>query len=462
MRAQITHRAGRWPTHRPGVAAVLAVLIAASNLAGVRAQTPPLPQTAVLMAPDGAHGDGFGSTVAIASDGKTAVVGAPGKMVHGVAQSGVVYFYVRGDTGSWSKQAELHDPNPGRSPGTGSAFGSAVALSADATVALVGAPKACDPASCTPTQSSQEGAVYVYSRRSGRWTRTATLSDPRRALGDAFGQVLALSGDGRRAIVGAPGVQAQNGAAAAYFYRQVGGRWLPNGQANAPAPGADKRMSFGSSVALSADGTLAIIGARHTDGAAPNQGAAYIWHYHKGVWRRTATMYASDAARDLEFGFAVAVQRTSTGPVALIGSPGVAEPCPCGNPTNSAGAVYVFASQNGTWTQTTKISDPADTSWDDFGDSVALTPDGRYAAISAATTYWWTAPVATGRTYLFAQNGGTWTMAQQFLNPNQGERDFFGTDVTLDAAGKTVLISAAGYPGDTATNADQGAVYVNG
>jgi hypothetical protein len=87
--------------------------------------------------------------------------------------------------------------------GTGQFFGSPVALSANATTALVG-----DPA-------RPKGAVWVFRRAiGGAWSVLARLPG-----GDFFGWAVALSGDGRTAVVGAPYVDNRNGGAWVYSNR---------------------------------------------------------------------------------------------------------------------------------------------------------------------------------------------------------------------------------------------------
>jgi hypothetical protein len=83
---------------------------------------------AVLTAPDGASGDGFGGSVAIS--GHTAVVGGPGHS----SDTGAAYVFVRSGT-AWSQQAELTvSPSTSRYY-----FGYSAAISG--STAVVGAPR---------------------------------------------------------------------------------------------------------------------------------------------------------------------------------------------------------------------------------------------------------------------------------------------------------------------------------
>jgi hypothetical protein len=91
-------------------------------------------QQAELSASDGAAGDWFGDSVALSGDGNTAVLGASGHAVNGNQIQGAAYVFTN-SAGSWSQQAELT-----ASDGVyDDEFGISVALSSDGNTALVGA-----------------------------------------------------------------------------------------------------------------------------------------------------------------------------------------------------------------------------------------------------------------------------------------------------------------------------------
>jgi hypothetical protein len=150
----------------------------------------------------------FGAAVAL--DGGTAVLAAPG-------------YIFEGSGASWIEQAELV---PSGAP---SEFGAPVAVSGD-TVA-VGA----------------ESAVYVFVRSGASWTEQASLS----AAGvDDFGASVALSGD--TLAVGAPLAQK------AYVYVRSGGVWSLQAEL-VPSDLGGPMDHFGSSVAV--EGDTLVVGA---------------------------------------------------------------------------------------------------------------------------------------------------------------------------------------------------------
>ncbi|GIW11956.1 MAG: hypothetical protein KatS3mg061_3013 [Dehalococcoidia bacterium] len=104
----------------------------------------------------------------------------------------------------------------------GSVLGSAVAVSADGSTIVAGAPQC----GC----SSESGAVYVFLRPNGGWATTATfaakLTPPDGVASDQFGYTIALSEDGSTVVVGAPfNDEAANNGGAAYIFQRPAGGW---------------------------------------------------------------------------------------------------------------------------------------------------------------------------------------------------------------------------------------------
>ena len=91
-------------------------------------------QTQVLTAADGAANDGFGIRVALSVDETTALVSATGKKIGGNAGAGAVYVYTHAGS-TWTQQQELTAADGAAKDG----FGSPVALNSDGNVAVVGA-----------------------------------------------------------------------------------------------------------------------------------------------------------------------------------------------------------------------------------------------------------------------------------------------------------------------------------
>ena len=142
---------------------------------------------------DGATGDRFGSSVALSSDGSTAIVGAPNDDLGSASDAGTATIFTRSG-GTWTEQQKMW----GYLPAASDQFGFWVALSSDATTAIVGA--IYDDVSGVANQ----GSATIFTRSGGTWTEQQTITQTDGEASDFFGYSVALSSDGNTAIVGAP------------------------------------------------------------------------------------------------------------------------------------------------------------------------------------------------------------------------------------------------------------------
>ena len=159
---------------------------------------------------------------------------------------------------------------------------------------------------------------------------------------DEFGYSVALSADGSTLAVGAIGEASSatgvggdetidtpqpSGAVYVFFHRRGG--WVQ--QAYLKASNTDADDEFGTSVALSADGDILVVGAPGEDsdatgvggdqasGAASNSGAVYVFT-RTGGWIQEAYIKASNTDIGDEFGTSVAI--SSDGFALAVGAPG--------------------------------------------------------------------------------------------------------------------------------------------
>lgn len=140
--------------------------------------------------------DGFGVVLAMSAD--TMIVGAPGANVGIESSAGAAYVFVWNGT-DWLEQAQLLAPMPLQ----GTNFGRAVALAGD--TAMI--------AASSPT-SDHRSTAYVFTRSAGAWSLQATLEPS--GPNETFGAV-ALSSDASIALLGvAPATTNAAGAAYAY------------------------------------------------------------------------------------------------------------------------------------------------------------------------------------------------------------------------------------------------------
>src|SRR5439155_3038298 len=189
---------------------------------------------------------------AVSAEGKTAIVG-------GWRTEGAWVFTRSGSV--WTQQGK-------KLIGTGAVGnarrGMSMALSADGNTAIVGG----------WSDNSKTGAAWVFTRSGGIWTQQGKKLVGTDALGSARqGMSVALSADGNTAIVGGPGdnpwdrsVPFGLGATgAAWVFTRSGGVWTQQGD-KLVGTGAVASARQGTSVALSADGNIAIVGGVAEDG----------------------------------------------------------------------------------------------------------------------------------------------------------------------------------------------------
>lgn len=368
--------------------------------------------------PNNAANDLFGVSVALSSDGNTALIGADGTTVSGKAAAGMAYVFTR-TNGVWSSAPTQNFTDPVGT--TGDLFGESVALSNDGNTALISA----------PGNNSYEGAAYLFARTNGAWPKSPsqTFNDPVAVANDQFGVRVALSGDGSAALIGANGttVSGKSFVGAAYVYAQSNGIWpsAPTYSFADPIGAAD---AFGSSVALSNSGAAALIGADGT-AVSGNSGAgvAYMFTQANGVWSNAPAHMFSDphAASGDTFGSSVALSNDAS--VALIGAtfdvPG----------NSNVGAAYVYVQNNGSWPSapTQSFTDPLNGANDFFGWSIALSGDGTVALVGA---------YGAGEAYAYVQRNGVWSNAPYTL-VNQGGNSF-GISVALTSDGTGTMVGA--------------------
>ena len=203
-------------------------------------------QVARLVAPDGFDGHAFGQAVAL--DGDTALVGAPGYNVH-LGQPGAYVFDRVGEF--WFPTAKL------AGGGTSQQFGASVALANER--AVVGSPH--------EFHGGVSGAAYVFERLGFDWPQVARLTAAKGSSGDRFGASAAVAGEA--VLVGAPGAGlAGYGSGAGFLFHAAGGAWT---QIALLGDGGD----FGAAVAL-ADGE-ALVGAPYDGTVGAGAGAAHLW-----------------------------------------------------------------------------------------------------------------------------------------------------------------------------------------
>jgi FG-GAP repeat len=294
-------------------------------------------------------------------------------------------------------------------------FGSGVALSADGNTALVGA----------PGDDANAGAAWVFSRSGTTWEQQGSkLTGGSEEGGNGrFGFRVALSSDGNTALVGGPLDGAGTGGA--WVFSRTEGKWEQQGP-KLTGGGEIGGGEFGIGVALSSDGNTALVG-----GSFDNNGAGAVWTFTRaeGEWtQQGAKLTGSGEVGAAHLGFNVAL--SEDGDTALAGG---------GADSSGVGAAWVFTRSEGEWAQQgAKLTGGGESGSGHFGFSVALSGDGDTAMIGGLADN-----SEAGAAWAFTRTEGAWTQQGAKLT-GSGEvgNGLFGDSVSLSSSGEFALVGA--------------------
>jgi hypothetical protein len=238
-------------------------------------------------------GGRFGAGVALSADGNTVLIGGS-RDFNGISNTGAVWAFTR-SAGAWT-------PQGAKFTGTGGTaafllFGGSVTLSADGNTALVGG----------AADGNGPGSAWVFTRTGTTWTQQGSKLTPSDEIGSGhFGASVSLSPDGNTALIGAYGDNTSAGAA--WIFTRSGTTWtqLSKLTANDESGGG----FFGTSAALSADGNTALVGGSMDNGQV---GAAWTFARSGSTWTQQGTkLTPSDEVGASAFGTSVAVSSDAT------------------------------------------------------------------------------------------------------------------------------------------------------
>ena len=391
-----------------------------------------------LTASGGAAGAHFGISVAI--DGDTAVVGAD----RANSRKGSVYIFTRNSNGAWTQQPKLDGEF------AGDQFGWSVAVEGDTVVVGAHAYDGSD-------SLANSGAVYVFTRTGGVWTRAAKLTPTVPEAYAFFGGSVAL--DGSTLVIGSRLYDAGGyfSAGAAYVFTKDSGTGVWSQAAKLTASTSLQLAYLGYSLAV--DGDTVLVGAYGDDTVFGElgSGSAYVFDKPPGGWtdgNETAKLTASDRQPSGYFGFSVALD----GDTAVIGASQHSDPITGAG----SGAAYVFTRQTGVWGEKAKLTPSDAAAGDNFGVSVAVEEDtvvvGSWQDDDNGRN--------SGSAYVFEKPALGWASTFETLKltaPNGAANDRFGWSVAVDLddqRGDLALVGA--YSDDIATGMDAGSVHVLG
>src|SRR5690554_2194806 len=302
------------------------------------------------------------------------------------------------------------------------AFGQSVTISADGNIIAVGAPY-------NGGNGSNSGHVRVYENIGGTWTQIGNDIEGD-SSGDWSGYSIALSANGDIIAIGAPfndGGATDSGHVR--VFENIAGIWTQIGNA---IEGDASWDESGTSVALSADGTIVAIGAPRHSGNGNESGQVRVFENIAGTW----TKIGSDIYGLLPgHGLGISTSLSSDGRILAVGA--------VSRSTAAARASYTIIYENilGTWTQIGQVID-AVSPLDQSGRSISLSSDGNIVAIGESG-YSTGSNFQIGNVRIFENVSGTWTQKGSNII-GEAANDNSGISISLSSNGSIVAIGAAG------------------
>ena len=311
-------------------------------------------------------------------------------------------------------------------PGWGEQLGDSVSLSSDGTIALIGVPGEAK------SIYDDVGAAYIYKLTDSEWVMIKKITPSDYNDYCLFGETVSLSSDGKVALIGAQHSDHKgNDFGAAFIYS--GDNW--SDEKILTASDGKSYDRFGCSVSISANGSIAVIGAFFT-----NPSTAYV--YSGANWGTETKLISPDPSSYDCFGYNVSI--SSDGSTAIVGSK------KDDDKAEDAGAAYVFSGNN--WQTIKKITPTDGNKDDDFGYCVDLSADGKTAIIGSPCND--NDFTDAGAVYIYS--GIDWNTEKKIIPSDAKFEGYFGNDVFLTDDCSIALI---GNHADSSYTTHGGAVY---
>ena len=308
-----------------------------------------------------------------------------------------------------------------------SELGHSVALSQNGNTALIGA----------NAYNGFAGGAFVFVRTGSTWAQQAKLvgKEGVKAAGKLAEQgfSVALSADGNTALIGAPENEGaeEKYLGASWVFVRSGTTWKE--QAMLVGGGGTEKAAQGESVALSASGNTALVGGFDNNSGV---GAAWVFTRSAETWTQKGSPLIGSHGGETLVQEGTSVALSGNGETALIGGPRI---------EHEKGAVWVFELTGGSWKEQSELPAGSGTGEDSAqGFSVALSGDGNTAVEGGRGQ-----TEGTGAAWVFARSGSSWSQQGELLGEDATLHEAAeGESVSLSEDGEEALVG--GYKNDLA------------
>ena len=409
-------------------------------------------------------GDHFGTSISLDGTGERIAIGGINHTTSNGLNSGHVQVYDLSNS-TWTQVG-----NDIEGSAQEDQFGCSVSLNDDGTILAIGGKN-------NDTNGSNSGHVQVYKWNNFNWVAlgndfVGSSSD------DLFGHAVSINKAGTRVAIGAPsndtyglnsGLVQLYDLTASFGSRYNGPREYYNQplitfsapnkywftipqtvytrtlhQIGTDIEGQASDDYFGSSTALSADGTVLAIGAPNNNTSGTDSGQVKVLVWNGSTWTQRGLSLNGQAADDL---FGTSVSLSSNGSILAVGSPL--------NDTNGSnrGKVNVYTWSGSAWVSKGSALNGTNNE-DQFGYHIQLSEDGNALAIGARLHD--TSGTDSGQVKVYIWSSNTWVQRGNEIN-GINSYDYLGHSVSLSSNGTIVAIGS--IYSDVNTSND-GAVYV--
>lgn len=346
-----------------------------------------------------------GSSIALSSDGSTAVVGGPNDSFG----TGALWIYSRADDG-WSQQGEKVVANNADGP---SALGTSVAISADGNTVIAGG--------AGDSQAGlSAGAAWIFTRTNGVWTQQAKLLASGSVGPAQQGKAVAISADGNTCAVGGSGDE--DGIGAVWVYNRSNGVWSQNGK-KLQGSGFPSNANQGSSLAMSGDGKTIIVGS-----VVMEQVNAPVWVFtdSNGYHQQGSYLTANGSIND-PVAQNTSLAMSADGSTFVLGE---------NQDNNQTGAAWVFINGPDGWQQQgDKIVGTGSIGKAAQGCAVAISSNGNFITVGGNTQN-----NKAGALWAFQRAGNHWSQIGNKLIGTEGDSAALqGNSVAMSASGNTLI-----------------------